>query len=304
MSSKAKSAKEEAPLSPTKKGKKSTKGNSPKKDPKSPAKVKSVKKSAETPVKTSSKKKAAETPQTKPKEKKTGPYEARWKKAMSIFQKFQPGLGHDGTGLYGTLTAGTMRTMIERCEVVGRTHVDVGAADGKVLLGALSLGAAHVYGVEISGDGLQTKFEGMRDVLAQSHAMGASSARLACSIDICDLRGATVEAWLNEVFNESDDTEITVSAVWHGFNTEAKETLLSACARSQRVTRFSLIGPAKRDYGNPEAVIDWVGQCGGACKLVGDDKGHLSGSGENQRIMTFEKVDGGSSPQRALAFDD
>ena len=110
-----------------------------------------------------------------------------------------------------------MRTMIERCEVVGRTHVDVGAADGKVLLGALSLGAAHVYGVEISGDGLQTKFEGMRDVLAQSHSMGASSARLACSIDICDLRGATVEAWLNEVFNESDDTEITVSAVWHGY---------------------------------------------------------------------------------------
>ena len=86
MSSKAKSAKEEAPLSPTKKGKKSTKGNSPKKDPKSPAKVKSVKKSAETPVKTSSKKKAAETPQTKPKEKKTGPYEARWKKAMRVAQ--------------------------------------------------------------------------------------------------------------------------------------------------------------------------------------------------------------------------
>ena len=84
MSSKAKSAKEEAPLSPTK-GKKSTKGNSPKKDPKSPAKVKSVTKAAETPVKTSSKKKAAETPQTKPKEKKTGPYEARWKKAMYVF---------------------------------------------------------------------------------------------------------------------------------------------------------------------------------------------------------------------------
>ena len=92
--------------------------------------------------------------------------------------------------------------------------------------------------------------------------------------------------------------------ITYRFNTEAKETLLSACARSQRVTRFSLIGPAKRDYGNPEAVIDWVGQCGGTCKLVGDDKGHLSGSGENQRIMTFEKTDAGSSPQRALAFDD
>ena len=86
MSSKAKSAKEEAPLSPTKKGKKATKGNSPKKDPKLPAKVKSVKKAAETPVKTSSKKKAAETPQTKPKEKRSGPYEARWKKAMCVAQ--------------------------------------------------------------------------------------------------------------------------------------------------------------------------------------------------------------------------
>ena len=73
-------------MSPTK-GKKS-KAKSPQKGgPKSPAKVKSVKKSAETPVKTSSKKKAAETPQTKPKEKKTGPYEARWKKAMCVARR-------------------------------------------------------------------------------------------------------------------------------------------------------------------------------------------------------------------------
>ena len=86
MSSKAKSTKEDAPLSPTKKGKKG-KAKSPNKDPKSPAKVKSVKKAAETPVKTSSKKKAAETPQTKPKEKKTGPYEARWKKAMCVARR-------------------------------------------------------------------------------------------------------------------------------------------------------------------------------------------------------------------------
>ena len=87
MSSKAKSAKEEAPLSPTK-GKKASKAKSPnKKDPKSPAKVKSVTKAAETPVKTSSKKKAAETPQTKPKEKKSGPYEARWKKAMCVARR-------------------------------------------------------------------------------------------------------------------------------------------------------------------------------------------------------------------------
>ena len=77
----------EAPLSPSK-GKKASKAKSPgKKDPKSPAKVKSVTKAAETPVKTSSKKKAAETPQTKPKEKKSGPYEARWKKAMCVARR-------------------------------------------------------------------------------------------------------------------------------------------------------------------------------------------------------------------------
>ena len=83
MSSKAKAPKDEAPMSPTKKGK-SKNAKSPNKGPKSPAKVKSVKKAAETPVKTSSKKKAAETPQTKPKEKRSGPYEARWKKAMYV----------------------------------------------------------------------------------------------------------------------------------------------------------------------------------------------------------------------------
>ena len=87
MSSKAKAPKKEAmeaPMSPSKS--KSKKAKSPNKGPKSPAKVKSVKKAAETPVKTSSKKKAAETPQTKPKEKRTGPYEARWKKAMCVAQ--------------------------------------------------------------------------------------------------------------------------------------------------------------------------------------------------------------------------
>lgn len=87
---------------------------------------------------------------------------------------------------------------------------------------------------------------------------------------------------------EDTSSEITVSAVWHGFNPEAKRCLLSAIARSSRVSRFSLIGPAARDYGKPEAVIDFVkGNCGTTLELVGDDKAHLSGSGENQRVMTF-----------------
>ena len=66
-------------------------------------------------------------------------------------------------------------------------------------------------------------------------------------------------------------------------------------------------GGVKCDYDGHDKYFRenvMVGQQGGACKLVGDDKGHLSGSGENQRIMTFEKTDAGSSPQRALAFDD
>ena len=71
-----------------------------------------------------------------------------------------------------------MRTMIDRCDVAGKTHVDVGAADGKVLLGALALGAAHVYGLEISGPGLSDKFHAMRDILAQDHPLGGSAARL------------------------------------------------------------------------------------------------------------------------------
>lgn len=273
---------------------------------KAPAKKLTPKKAPKTPTKKKLTKKAnVVTPQTKKSQAKAddGPYAAKWKKAMQIFRRFQPGLGHDGVGLYGTLTNGTMRTMIDRCDVAGKTHVDVGAADGKVLLGALALGAAHVYGLEISGPGLSDKFHAMRDILAQDHPLGGSAARLATSIDICDLRGSTVEAWLGEVFSENTDTEITVSAVWHGFNTEAKEALLSACATSARVTRFSLIGPAKRDFGNPEAVIEFVGQAGGACILVGDDKAHLSGSGENQRVMTFEKTGAGKPLRRSISFD-
>ena len=206
----------------------------------------------------------------------------------SIFRKFMPGLGHDGVGLYGTLTNATMRRMIEKVECEDRTHVDVGAADGKVLLGAMALGARHAYGLEISGPALADKFHAMRDKLAVGHPM-AGEARLATSTDICDLRGPSVEAWLSEVFGAADDgSKITVSAVWHGFDPPAKETLLAAVAASTRVTRFSLIGPAKRDYGKPEAVLDFVKARGAKVELVGDDCANLSGSGESQRVMTFE----------------
>lgn len=230
---------------------------------------------------------AVVTPHDKKKKAEPTAEEKKWKNAMSIFRKFEPGLGHDGTGLYGTLTNATLRKMLDRCDVAGRTHVDVGAADGKVLLGATALGAKHAYGIEISGPALATKFEAMRDMAAHSFPTDGEK-KLATGTDITELEGATVEAWLDEVFGAgTDDTEITVSAVWHGFNIEAKEALLAACAKSSRVARFSLIGPAKRDYGGPEAVLDYVKANGARAEMVGDDLAHLSGSGENQRVMTF-----------------
>jgi len=250
-----------------------------------------------TPTKSRKRSAAAAAVVTPPKGKKTKAAaptpstpvdEGKWRQAMSIFRKFMPGLGHDGVGLYGTLTNATMRRMIEKVECEDRTHVDVGAADGKVLLGAMALGARHAYGLEISGPALADKFHAMRDKLAVGHPM-AGEARLATSTDICDLRGPSVEAWLSEVFGAADDgSKITVSAVWHGFDPPAKETLLAAVAASTRVTRFSLIGPAKRDYGKPEAVLDFVKARGAKVELVGDDCANLSGSGESQRVMTFE----------------
>jgi hypothetical protein len=214
--------------------------------------------------------------------------EKKWKQAMSIFRKFMPGLGHDGVGLYGTLTNATMRRMIERLECEDHTHVDVGAADGKVLLGAMALGARNAYGLEISGPALADKFHAMRDKLAVHFPM-SGDARLATSTDITELRGPSVDDWLSEVFGVADDgSKITVSAVWHGFDPPAKEALLAACAASPRVSRFSLIGPSKRDYGKPEAVLDFLALHGAKADLVGDDNANLSGSGENQRVMTFE----------------
>ena len=62
--------------------------------------------------------------------------------------------------------------------------------------------------------------------------------------------------------------------------------------------RFSLIGPAARDFGKPERVLEFVESCGASAELVGDFTAHLSGSGENQRVMTFQRLPG----RRAALF--
>ena len=168
----------------------------------------------------------------------------------------------------------------------------------------MALGARHAYGLEISGPALADKFHAMRDKLVGAGFPASGAALLKTGTDICDLAGASVESWLAECFGaaEDDETAITVSAVWHGFNIEAKECLLGAIARSARVTRFSLIGPCKRDFGNPERVIEYVSSCGAKCELVRDELAHLSGSGENQRFMTFEvlRPDAPAAEKRAV----
>lgn len=210
-----------------------------------------------------------------------------WAAAMSVFAKYSPGLGHDGRGLYGSLTNESLRRMLER-HAFGpvTTHLDVGAGDGKVMLGAVALGAAHSFGVEIAGSALSNKFEAMRTVLAST--IGAVNAELRCEIDVADLdetRG--IEGWLGNVFEHNVATEVCVTAVWHGFTVESKECVLRALAHSRRVSTFSLVGPVRKDYGNAKDVLEFFSRFAKPTNLLYDDKATLAG-GESYRALTFK----------------
>lgn len=208
----------------------------------------------------------------------------RWAVAMSVFAKFEPGLGHDGVGLYGTLTDASVRVVLERAKVRGRTHFDVGAGDGKVMLGALAAGAARSFGVEIAGDALETKFRAMKAKL-EAACDETFDGDLKCGVDITDF-DAPVERWLVDCFNVVDADDIVVTAVWHGFNVEAKESLLAALAMSSSVTAFTLVGPVRKDYGTAAAVRAFFLRFGTHVSLVHDDRATLAG-GESYRALTF-----------------
>lgn len=213
-----------------------------------------------------------------------------WAAAMSVFAKYSPGLGHDGRGLYGSLTNESLRRMLERHAFDPvTTHLDIGAGDGKVMLGALALGVAHSFGVEIAGSALSNKFEAMRSVLASK--IGAINAELRCEIDVADLdetRG--IEGWLGDVFAHNSTAELCVTAVWHGFTVESKECVLKALAHSRRVSTFSLVGPVRKDYGNAKDVLEFFSRFDKPTNLLYDDKATLAG-GESYRALTFKFYD-------------
>ena len=213
-----------------------------------------------------------------------------WGAAMSIFTKFQPGLGHDGVGLYGTLTPASAQRVLQRLDLDGKIHIDIGAADGKMMLGALALGAKRSYGIEIAGDCLVAKFDAMKRQLA-AKIDRPLEAVLACNTDICDLPEENVVQWLDHVFQCQEDDDIVVTAVWHGFTIDSKQTLLRAIAKAYpRVTRFSLIGPMRKDFGYPDDVLDFLrSDCGIPADnvlLAHHDHCNLAG-GEAQRALTF-----------------
>lgn len=216
---------------------------------------------------------------TPPKKKKK---KDRWSSAMSLFAKFEPGLGHDGVGLYGTLTDASVRLMLERVGVRGRTHLDVGAGDGKVMMGALAAGAARSFGVEIAGDALETKFRAMKAKL-EAACDATLEGELRCGVDITEFE-SPVDQWLDELVGD-----VVVTAVWHGFNVEAKESLLAALARSSRVRNFTLVGPVRKDYGTAAAVHAFFLRFGTPLRLLHDDRATLAG-GESYRALTFHII--------------
>ena len=199
------------------------------------------------------------------------------------------------------------------------SQVDVGAADGKVMLGALALGAARSYGLEVSGPALRDKFEAMLLSLRSRPAVQVGVGELLCNTDITELDG-NVERWLADCFASFNAVagnvaaapaqpkrrrDIAVSAVWHGFNVEAKEALLAALADSQRVSTFTLVGPTKKDYGTSAKVLDFV-QSRRTDGLVNvaflhDDTVKLAGGGESYHALTFEILDRAVAHERVEA---
>uniref|UniRef100_A0A7S3NEV1 DOT1 domain-containing protein n=1 Tax=Aureoumbra lagunensis TaxID=44058 RepID=A0A7S3NEV1_9STRA len=154
--------------------------------------------------------------------------EDHWSIAMSIFTKFEPGLGHDGVGLYGTPTPASARKVLERLSVSGCTHIDIGAADGKMMLGAMALGAERSFGIELAGNCLVTKFNAMKAKLANAIGRHDLDTTLACDTDIINLSPEGVHQWIAHVFGRDPGNNIVLSAVWHGFTIDAKKSF-AAC---------------------------------------------------------------------------
>ena len=212
---------------------------------------------------------------------------------MGIFKKFTPGLGHDGDGLYGTLTNNSLQRLIEHLHVDGKTLIDIGAADGKVMLAGLALGAQAGYGIELAGDSLEVKFDAMIRQLRNGYLGLDAHAALKCNTDITKMNVGTISEILSECFSETyriiPGRHIAVCAVWHGFNIEAKQSLLTILARSQHVQRFALVGPVTKDYGRPADVVEFMKESNPRCNIALEttESVTLSGGGEHYQAVIY-----------------
>jgi hypothetical protein len=231
---------------------------------------------------------------------------ANHKVAMSLYRKYQPGLGHDGDGLYGALTNNSLAALFAALPCAGRRVCDIGAADGKVLLAALAHGARAAHGVEVAGDALVGKFDSMVAKLRQEGVVGAGqTAGLKCNVNVARLPTAqegSVEAMLAGCFPEefsdlvatkpgraSCPRDLLITAVWHGFNVEAKQALLKLLAQSQCVERFVVVGPQSFPYGRADEILAFLKDDAGCTwkpQVTSNIVVKLSGGGETYHAIT------------------
>ena len=218
--------------------------------------------------------------------------------AMTVFKKYCPGLGHDGEGLYGTLTNNSLSNIMKTVRPKGKCIVDVGAADGKVLLAGLAFQAKSAFGIELAGDSLVTKFNAMINSI-KDKTMGAfptenQAACLKCNTDILKFESGSMTDLLTQcfsgIFRIRPGKNIVVCAVWHGFTIKAKESLLKRLANSHFVQSFMVVGPQLKDYGKSTEVVDFLKQQNPKCTAhhVSSIPVTLSGGGEHYRAMYFE----------------
>jgi hypothetical protein len=231
---------------------------------------------------------------------------------MSTYRRYSPGLGHDGDGLYGALTNNSLKHLMEELNVAGTRVVDIGAADGKVLLAALACGAVSAHGVEVAGDALENKFDSMINELRKDSVLSTSqTARLRCKVNVAKLPdgcGNNVEGMLSHYFpneftdgngngneeeheNENSNAELVVVAVWHGFNVEAKQALLNSLCKSGLVNRFVVVGPQNFPYGRSDEILEYMKdqKCKWKPKSLQDLVVKLSGGGETYRATVIGK---------------
>ena len=230
----------------------------------------------------------------------------RLAKCMSTYRRYSPGLGHDGDGLYGALTNNSLKNLMENLDVKGTRVVDIGAADGKVLLAALGCGAISAHGVEVAGDVLETKFDSMVNELRKDNIVTESQrARLRCKVNVAKLPtecGDNVESMLAHYFpqefgsnpdttTEENNAELVIVAVWHGFNVEAKQALLRSLSKSKLINRFVVVGPQNFPYGRSDEILEFLKdeKCKWRPKSLQDLVVKLSGGGETYRATVIGK---------------